>query len=454
MTTFKKGYGSKWSTYDDDIVEAVKSKPELEGKWTKIAKEVVKEELSEEEFAQLKIYIYRRFKGTTSYNKNKSKATETIIDTSTETNQYANDSEDKTVFMPSAWDVEENKFLSIDEYCSKYNLPKDQVRSSKLVSHLSSHMVYNIAFNPTIHEQTGVDEDFIESVVKKYINPLEKTRPDRKYNSKWFDRLVLTDAHIGMDVNGSKNIEPLYQGKWNREEVLKRLDITTLHVSDYAKGRNIIVDDLGDLLDGLGGQTTRKGHDLPQNMSDKEAFDLAVEFKVTLVEILLKIYDRVTVNNICEDNHSGVFSYFVNKSCKSILEQKHPDRVEYNLIERFMDHYSVGKHTFIITHGKDSESLKFGFKPILDTKQSEKIDQYCKEHKLYNGNYIEFSKGDSHQGMFDDTTSNDFVYYNYPAFSPPSNWVKTNFKNTKSGLVFWNIDMNSQVKIKIPYYFE
>ena len=62
--------------------------------------------------------------------------------------------------------------------------------------------------------------------------------------------------------------------------------------------------------------------------------------------------------------------------------------------------------------------------------------------------------GDQHQYKNDFTSSNDFFYNTYPAFSPPSNWVKSNFKKTKSGFVFYNIDKESQTKVVIPYLFE
>jgi len=51
---------------------------------------------------------------------------------------------------------------------------------------------------------------------------------------------------------------------------------------------------------------------------------------------------------------------------------------------------------------------------------------------------IEFSKGDSHQKIFDESTSDSFDYYNYPAFSPSSEWVQTNFKIGFSGFEFFN----------------
>ena len=370
-------------------------------------------------------------------------------ETVTETNQYSNGVQS----MPSAWSTELNKFLTIEEFCAKYGLNVSSVKSSKLVSHNAGHMTYNIAFFTQEEEAVlNVSED-LETVIKKYIS---KQTVDTEVlpilNSDTFDRLVFTDVHIGMSVQG--NGDPLYDGKWDREELLKRLEVMVNHVANHQRSNILYIDDLGDFLDGLGGETTRKGHHLPQNMNDKEAFDLALEFKILLVETLLESYSFITLNNITEDNHSGVFGYFASSAVKGILETKYPDRVTVNNRKKFIEHYSVGKHTFILCHGKDSESLKFGFKPILDTKQAEKIDQYCKEHKLYNGNYIEFSKGDSHQGIFDDTTSNDFQYYSYPAFSPPSNWVKVNFKNSKSGFRFYNIQYKENIKIAIPYYFK
>lgn len=374
--------------------------------------------------------------------------------TETETNQYKNDNqkEREDFFMPSAWDSEKNRFLSIDEYCDKYGLPKEQVRSSKLVSHVEKHMVYNIAFNPTLNEQTGIDEDFIDSVVNKHVKPF-KPRLLSSGEPDWVDRVVITDVHIGMDTEGGSNITPLYDELWNKESLFDRLFILVDKIKRFQKGDTIIIDELGDFLDGLFGQTTRKGHELPQNMSDKEAFEVAVEFKNVLIDSLLDSYSNIVLNNITEDNHSGVFGYFVNSTVKKIVEQKYSN-VEYNLLERFINHYSVGNHTFLLSHGKDSESLKFGFKPALDPKQIEKIDQYCKENKLYDGKLIEFSKGDSHQAIFDYTTSNDFEYCNYPAFSPPSNWVKTNFKNARSGFVMQHLDMNSKIKLHNPFWFD
>lgn len=391
----------------------------------------------------------------TSTKKTKKVYDDLDCDTSTETNQYYNDKEsDEVSFMPSAWDAGKNRFLNIDEYCDTYGLPKEAVRSSKLVAHMEKHMIYNIAFNPTINEQTGIDKDFIADIISTYITSKVEVPKKGFGDDSYTDRLIITDIHIGMSTEGGRNVVPLYDGLWNEKVLYERLDELMVHVAKYQKSNTIIVDELGDYVDGLFGETTRKGHHLPQNMSDKECFKVAIKFKIDLIERLLGLYDKVICNNITEDNHSGVYGFFVNFAVKTLIDIKYPDNVEYNICEKFINHYSIGPHTFIISHGKDSEALKFGFKAILDTKQAEKIDKYCKEYRLYNGNTIEFSKGDSHQMILDYTTSTDFDYCSYPAFSRPSNWVKSNFGKSRSGFVMQNLDMKSTVKVNVPYFFE
>lgn len=368
----------------------------------------------------------------------------------TDSNNYSNDKQ-KPIKGFNAIGVD-NKLMNIEEYCKHYNLDVNKIRSYKLITH-SGIPYINCVFY-TSEEDAVLDVDkHLEEIIQKYIKPLPDTKViPQKTNFDLFDRLIFTDVHIGMDVNG-KIGDPLYDGVWDKEEILSRLSAMISHVKTFKSSNTLIIDDLGDFLDGLGGQTTRKGHELPQNMNDKEVFDLALQFKTVLVDSLINDFDTIVCNNITNDNHSGVFSYFVSSAVKQILEQRYPNKVTVNSLKRFMNHYSIGDKTFIISHGKDIGENRYGLKPKLDAVQSEKIDQYCKENRLYNGNNIEFSKGDSHQAIYDDTTSNDFSYYNYPAFSPPSNWVKTNFKNSKSGFNFFNISKSQNIKISIPYWF-
>ena len=65
---------------------------------------------------------------------------------------------------------------------------------------------------------------------------------------------------------------------------------------------------------------------------------------------------------------------------------------------------------------------------------------------------IEFSKGDSHQYVFDNSTSQTYSYCSYPALSPSSEWVQTNFKKGISGFVFFNFYEDR--KVLQEYFFK
>ena len=291
-----------------------------------------------------------------------------------------------------------------------------------------------VQYAPRKETASEVVESFdFKSVIEKYIKPIILKKVDRKTYSKDFDTLTITDVHIGMDTDVDNNT--MYSKEWNKEELIKTADIVINKTLEEQESSVLYVDELGDLLDGFNAQTTRGGHSLPQNMTNEECFDAALEFKLKILYGLVNNYTEIHFNNICNDNHSGAFGYFVNEAFKQIAELQFKNVTVTNH-RKFLNHYYVGKICFIISHGKDDKSLKFGFKPQLDFKGAEKIDQYCKQNKIYkNSDLVIFKKGDSHQALFDMCTSDDFYYFNYPALSPSSNWIKNNFKLGRRGFV-------------------
>jgi len=286
----------------------------------------------------------------------------------------------------------------------------------------------------------------IEKVIKKGLKAVK--RPKIKYDNSEFDFVCLTDVHIGMQPN--PNGFSLYGGKWDRDEVMDRISLLLNHAESTKRSDSIVVFDLGDFLDGWDSKTTRKQHDLPQNMTNEEAFDCGFDAKVYLASELSKMYANVEFVNIVDDNHSGSFAYVVNKSVKSYVEAVMPN-VTYKIQRKFIDYHVYGNKCFISTHGKDGTNLRFGFKPFLDSKQIEVIENYISEYDLHKYE-IFFIKGDSHQDIFDNTTSQKFKYWNFPAFSPSSNWVQTNFKKGISG--FYSINFRNETYRLNPYYFK
>lgn len=341
----------------------------------------------------------------------------------------SNDYKPKKDFVLSAWSSE-GKMMEIDEYCKVYNLPRKDITSYKLVSHTGTPF-YNIVFKENVVEVVKDEIDF-DSIISKHINPVS-VKVEKQYNQCDFDVLTYSDVHIGMDTNAKKN--SMYSVLWNADEVIKASNEIVKNIVQNQQSDLLIVDDLGDLLDGFNGKTTRGGHDLPQNMTNSEVFDCALKFKMNIIDKLIYHYNRIEFNNITNDNHSGDFSYFLNSAFKSLAEQKYRN-ISVTNYRNFISHYFVNDVCFIITHGKDDSTLKFGFKPQLDTKQIEKIDQYCKHNDIYKkAKKIIFKKGDSHQTLFDMAGSDDFYYYNYPALSPSSQWVQNNFKKGRRGFV-------------------
>ena len=310
-----------------------------------------------------------------------------------------------------------NRKAILDEHEGVYNATESIDVPNSAMKHLWFKTKEISAFvkNPNYvdaQEQIIKDLDFT-SFYKEVVKPVEVEKKKKKVG--FFDRLVYTDTHIGMNVNPEGN--SLYGGKWDAEELFERLKTIINHVVRHQKSNVLYIDDLGDYMDGWDGQTARKGHDLPQNMSNQQAFDCGISFKVQMVDELIKYYDKIIIHNICVDNHSADFGYIVNSAFKVIMELKYPSNVIVENQRKFIGHYKVGNFTFILTHGKDDKNLKFGFKPKLDDVHEKKINEYIDVNYLFRqGITIEFSKGDSHLYLFDSTPSK-FNYYNYPALS-------------------------------------
>jgi len=313
----------------------------------------------------------------------------------------------------------------------------------------NNHQIKRVSTNVSTKQQWVITEPIKTVDVEKEIDFLsifkDKIEPVKVNFSNdalpyvavgcLFDRAVYTDVHIGMDVN--KDGFALYDGVWDEEEIFKRLETFVNHIVKSQKSNILFLNDLGDFMDGFDGFTTRGGHALPQNMDNQKAFDIGLKFKIAMIDALIKYYSDIRVINICNDNHSGSFGYIVNSAFKTYIELKYPDNVTVTNQRKFIDHYIIDNRCFILTHGKDDRSLKFGFKPQIDAMQIEKIKNYIDEYKLHSYQ-IEFGKGDSHQLIFDLTSSTAFEYQNFGAFSPPSDWVKTCFKNTKSSFTIFN----------------
>lgn len=308
---------------------------------------------------------------------------------------------------------------------------------------------YSINVKGDIENQKELDFDKVISECMQQYKKIPLTKLKTQYNI--IDRLVYTDVHTGMDA--SRGGLSLYPVEWNGDMLLENIKLMAEFVIKNKQSDILYIDELGDYMDGWDGETTRGGHKLPQNMTNETAFDYGLKAKVLLIDILQSEFKHIVCNNICEDNHSGAFGYVVNSAFKNVIEHKY-NNVEVINHRKFLNFYKIQERMIVLTHGKDAKNLKFGFKPHIDNRQIEKIDQFLKNYSIYNDcNYITFSKGDSHQCLFDLCSSDDFDYFNYPALSPSSEWVQTNFKRGRRGFVLEHIKDNGARVVIEPYFF-
>lgn len=348
-----------------------------------------------------------------------------------------------TPFVLNAWNSNTGKMMTIQEYCNFYNLDYKQIKSYKSVTH-TSIPYYNIEFKAKTLEAKSVDiERAVLNALENYTEPFKNIIPiDMGSIEVIADRLIFTDVHIGMEPNPDNT--SMFKHKWDKEELFKTADEMITTVLKNKKSDILIIDDLGDLPDGFQKTTSRGGHALPQNMSDLEIFNNAVEFKLYLVKYLKQHFTGILLNNVCEDNHGGSFTSIINTAVKKIIDVTDSSVSVTNHYD-FFSHYFIGNHCKILCHGKDSTELKFGMGIKLTPEIAAKIEQYIDAHDLKaKARYIEFSKGDTHLCLFDMGNSDNFNYMNYPALSPSSKYIQHNYKKGRRGFVIEHLtNMNS-----------
>lgn len=301
---------------------------------------------------------------------------------------------------------------------------------------------FSVKVHPNATKNEITPEYIAEIIGKLDIKKIDATIKIHK--SDEIIRVILSDIHVGMETDETGY--GIYQQVWNEEQLFKTLDVIINEVARVARDfKEIHVIDLGDFMDGWSGQTTRGGHSLPQNMSNRKAFNVGVRFKVELYTRLQSIVSAPLVAyNVCNDNHSSDFGFIVNEAVRLVLE-KMTDTITVNNLQRFMSHYTYGDHCFILCHGKDERHMKFGFKLNLDPQTKDKIMTYIKHYGI-TSKYITFEKGDLHQQMFDWTSSEDFEYNTYRALSPASAWVKHNFKLGTRGFTIMTVRPDKKSK--------
>lgn len=339
-----------------------------------------------------------------------------------------------------------------EEFANKNGIPLDKVHSYWD----KSSKEYSVYLQENGFDISSIVEKFEDVVAELEVTFQGKKEVGKQEPTNKALKAIRSDCHIGMNPNPDNS--SLFKYEYNAETYKRNTDEMFNDILKekqlFGKFEYLFLEDFGDKADGWNGYTTRGGHELPQNMSNEEVFKVAVETEVELIKNVIDhdIADKVVIRAVGNDNHSGSFGRIINEAVKMIIERVYDsDIIEIHTLKDFIETYTYGKHTFLLTHGKDEKVMKRGLPLNLDPKTINFINDYI-DHYEINTPYIHVQKGDLHQVSYHRT--NKFDYRNFMSFAPPSSWVQGNFGDCYAGYSLQIIEKDKQEIKHIDKFFE
>ena len=236
--------------------------------------------------------------------------------------------------------------------------------------------------------------------------------------------IFLSDLHIGA-YNEKFGFYQL--PNYDKKEIIRRLTkILNKFNGDILD--NIVIVDLGDSIDQYNKETTRGGHLLPNNMTDKEMSHLYLD---CMDFFFTNLKNNVEAKNyyyysIGESNHSGDFGWALNLALSYKLQHNGWNTYVSNYP---IDDFTLGNHRFIYTHGKDNTNQFKQFPLTLNPQTELYFANYIAEKQLNNdGKKLYVIKGDLHQYAY--TSGKQFDYISVGSMYATSNYIAANFGNT------------------------
>lgn len=238
----------------------------------------------------------------------------------------------------------------------------------------------------------------------------------------------LSDLHIG--AYNAKYSSFVTLPNYDKEEIKARLTKIVQTFAGQSYGAVYVVN-LGDSIDGYNKETTRGGHQLPEVMDDKEISETYIECMMEFFKSLKSNIKSDEFNYLCigESNHDGNWGWLNNKLLAAYLTNEGIK----SFISNFpIDHFTIGKHSWIFMHGKDNNNQSRQFPLTLNPQTELYFANYIAEQNISN-KYIYVVKGDLHNYAY--TTGKQFDYISVGSMYGSSNYIVANFGHTK-----WSIN--------------
>ena len=271
-------------------------------------------------------------------------------------------------------------------------------------------------------KRNSTEFHFVEDVKIKPIEIVDKGDSDKDLI------LHLSDLHIGACLESGS----LYNNDWNEAELERRLNAIVDCVEDLGLFNTIIVNMLGDYLDGMDNMTARRDHFMPQNMDNREQFKVFIRQMLSFLVKLSYCANNLTVFAVPEGNHDGISGYMAIKALEYAATKKLPS-MNFTVFERFFGHYQFNGETYLIMHGKDAKFMKKPLPLNLNDKAESIIRDWLDREQLYEDN-IHIIKGDLHTNNLN--TCRKFEYRNVLSLFGDSDYSQYNFTSNAYGVSY------------------
>lgn len=331
--------------------------------------------------------------------------------------------------------VNEVQIKEFDKYIEKLGINKDEIKSVKFWQTQSGDLRYSIVKN--FEDDLDNKEDFyklLKTSLIKEVKPFTSLKIELPENAKRALIIHMSDKHVGADTTD----RALYGNEYNEAVFASRMHKVLQEIAHlrqfYGVFDTIIINDLGDPLDGYDGFTTRRKHPLKQNMHSSDAFDVYVRVHRKFFDFLVGhgYGNHIRFYAVSNDNHSGAFGYCANRALEIYLNVKYP-QIETKIMKKFIEHFYYGDHAFMLCHGKDDEDMSSGFPLKLDAKTENLISNYIDYNEL-KSKHNHFIKGDLHQSASQITKK--FRYRGVLSMYGGSKWIHHNFGSCNAGVSY------------------
>ena len=312
-----------------------------------------------------------------------------VEDTVTETNQY----EVSTVLSARK---PNGQIMTIQEYCDTYNIPREEVRSYKLVTHTGIPF-YNIA-SGNVQDLGITAEEFIDNFVDKIKDHSPKYEPFELTDSKQGNLLVIDPA----DVHVGKLATTYETGEEYNSDIAVRKCIEGVQ-GVVSKSRSLGIDKIllivgNDILHyDTPKRTTTSGTPQDTDIMFYTMFNMALDLYVSIIESLRVEFEVDVI--FCPSNHDYQSGWMLARTLSTWFRNCDNVKIDDSINHR--KYYRYGKNLLGFSHG---DGAKMTDMPLLmanevPDKWSETKYRYIYLHHIHHKQVNKFQSAKDYIGV-------------------------------------------------------